>query len=226
MRSRRVATLVTMNMTTNGKTPSSAGPIRSKMSTGQVGVDPGEQAEQHARHHDHQGDGAVVAAQLAQDAARGGEGDPASVHAAAPCRPAVGRVRGVDQREEGLLGVVGAGALEQLGQRGVAEDAARRAAAAAGRSATASSMTWLETNTVRPSRGEPAEQVPQVAPQHRVEPDGRLVEHEHLGVADERAGEAGPRPLPAREVLDLDVGVVGEVDRRDGAVDGIAPRRP
>ena len=29
VRSRRVATLVTMNMTTKGKTPSSAGPIRS-----------------------------------------------------------------------------------------------------------------------------------------------------------------------------------------------------
>jgi hypothetical protein len=32
VRSRSVATLVTMNITTKGKTPSSAGPIRSKMS--------------------------------------------------------------------------------------------------------------------------------------------------------------------------------------------------
>ena len=58
-------------------------------------------------------------------------------------------------------------------------------------------MTWLDTSTVRPSAARPPEQVPQVAAQHRVEPDRRLVEHEHLGVPDERAGEVGPRPLAA-----------------------------
>ena len=76
VRSRRVAMLVTMNITTNGKTPSSDGPDPVEDLTRRVDVDPREQPEQDARDDDHQGDGAVVAAQLAQDAGRGGERDP------------------------------------------------------------------------------------------------------------------------------------------------------
>ena len=49
--------------------------------------------------------------------------------------------------------------------------------------------TWLETSTVRPSCGERAEQVAQPADALRVEPVRRLVEHEHLGVAEQRARE-------------------------------------
>ena len=62
---------------------------------------------------------------------------------------------------------------------------------------------------------------PQLAPEHRVEPDRRLVEHEDLGVADERAREAHPRLLAPAEVVDAGGGVTGEVDGHDGAVDGI-----
>ena len=129
-------------------------------------------------------------------------------------------VRRVDEGEEGLLGIRGAGALEQLRERGVAEDTAlaqQEQAVAAHR---------LVHDVARdehraPVGGEASEQVPQVAPQHGVEPDRRLVEHEHLGVADEGAREVRARLLPATEVLDPRVGVVGEVDRRDGPVDRV-----
>jgi len=49
----------------------------------------------------------------------------------------------------------------------------------------------------------------------------RLVEHEDLGVADERARETHPRLLAPAEVVDAGGGVTGEVDGHDGAVDGI-----
>ena len=163
---------------------------------GQVGVDPREQAEQHARHHDHQGDGAVVGAQLAQDAARGGEGDPevhAACTAAAPpsaasaasmrrgrparhrrCRCARAARGSVESAEDAPV----AQQQQPVAARGLVHDVARHEHGA-------------------PLAGEPAEQVPQLAAEHGVEPDRRLVEHEHLGVAHQRAGEASPR-LAAR----------------------------
>ena len=50
--------------------------------------------------------------------------------------------------------------------------------------------------------GEPVEQRPEVAAQHRVEPDGRLVEDEQVRAAEQRDGEAGPRALAAAEPAD------------------------
>jgi hypothetical protein len=50
----------------------------------------------------------------------------------------------------------------------------------------------------RPCQG--VEAVPELDPQHRVQPHGRLVEHQQLGGADQRAGERGPALLPAGEV--------------------------
>ena len=61
--------------------------------------------------------------------------------------------------------------------------------------------------------GEPVEELPQVAAQHRVEPDGRLVEHQQLGLADQRDGEARPasagrrracRPATAAWLVEVD----------------------
>ena len=167
-----------------------------------------------------QADGAVVAAQLAQDAAGGGERDPA-VHAAAPPSRAAASMSARNACSASSVPVRG----EQLGKGGVAEDAPlaqEDQPVAAHR---------LVHDVARDEQGaallrEPPEQVPQVAAQHGVETDRRLVEHEHLGVADEGAREVRPGDLPAGEVLDPGVGVVGEVDRLDGPVDLVGPRRP
>ena len=154
-----------------------------------VRVDPGEQPEQHARHDDHEGDGAVVAAQLAQDAARGREGD-AQVHAAAPPSRSASSMsaRKASSASAAPVRSSSSGSVESLRMRPSRSRSSRS-------QRTASSMTWLDTSTVRPSAASPRNIVPQVAPQHRVEADGRLVEHEHLGVADEGAREVGPRLL-------------------------------
>ncbi|GAA8852431.1 hypothetical protein DUHN55_40940 [Helicobacter pylori] len=63
--------------------------------------------------------------------------------------------------------------------------------------------------------GEPAEEVPQVAPQDGVEPDGRLVEHEQLGRTDEGRCEADAAALPAREGIGARVDVARQVDAGD-----------
>ena len=47
--------------------------------------------------------------------------------------------------------------------------------------------------------GEPAESRPEVAPQHRVEADGRLVEHEQVGPAEQRGRERDACALAAGE---------------------------
>ena len=65
--------------------------------------------------------------------------------------------------------------------------------------------------------GEPVEERPQVAAQHRVEADGRLVEHQHVGVAEQRDGEAGPGALAAAEVADHLVAVARPGRRRRSA---------
>ena len=54
----------------------------------------------------------------------------------------------------------------------------------------------------RAAGGELVEEVPEVAAQHRVEADGGLVEHEHLGLAEERRRERDARLLAAREPAD------------------------
>ena len=73
MRSRRVAMDATRNIVINGKMPSSDAPIGVEGPGAAVEHVP-QQGEHHARHHDHQGDGARVVAQLAQHAGGGGEG--------------------------------------------------------------------------------------------------------------------------------------------------------
>jgi hypothetical protein len=51
--------------------------------------------------------------------------------------------------------------------------------------------------TAVPGPGERAQQVAQLDPAARVEPAGRLVEQQHLGVVHERAGEPEPLLLAA-----------------------------
>ena len=61
----------------------------------------------------------------------------------------------------------------------------------------------------RAAVGELAERLPEVGAQDRVEPDRRLVEHEHRRAVQERRRERDARALPARErVHDLPRGVL------------------
>ena len=61
----------------------------------------------------------------------------------------------------------------------------------------ASSITWLETSSVIPLSGSPAEHRPQVLAEHRIEPDGGLVEEQQPRRAQQRNGQADPGALPA-----------------------------
>ena len=63
-------------------------------------------------------------------------------------------------------------------------------------------MTWLETSRLVPRVREPVEQLPELDAQHGVEADGRLVEHEQFGGAEQRGGERDPAALAARERAD------------------------
>jgi hypothetical protein len=54
----------------------------------------------------------------------------------------------------------------------------------------------------RSLRSELVEQTPEIAPQDRIEPDGRLVEDEQARCAEERDGERDACTLPAREPAD------------------------
>ena len=55
----------------------------------------------------------------------------------------------------------------------------------------------------RPGLREPVERVPEIAAQHRVESDGRLVEDEHVGATEQRGRERHARALAAGERADL-----------------------
>ena len=83
-------------------------------------------------------------------------------------------------------------------------------------------MTWLRDEHRGAGVGDPVEQRPQVLAEHRVEADGRLVEHQQLGRAEQRDGQAGAAALPAGEVADDLVAVAAEVDGVDRAVDVVA----
>ena len=65
---------------------------------------------------------------------------------------------------------------------------------------------------------------PQLAAQDGIEADGRLVEHEQLGVVQQRDGERAARPLAARERADDLVGLPVEPDSGDRRVDAIGRR--
>ncbi len=80
-----------------------------------------------------------------------------------------------------------------------------------------------------PGRGEPVEEAPEALPQHRVQPDGRLVEHEQVRRPEQRDGERGPRALAPREASHHRPGVPGEVHGLDdpihlGGADAEDPR--
>ena len=63
---------------------------------------------------------------------------------------------------------------------------------------SASSITWLETSSVVPAAASSCEEAPEVAAEHRVEADGRLVEHEQLGLAERAPSRARRAPAGRR----------------------------
>ena len=81
-----------------------------------------------------------------------------------------------------------------------------------------SESRWLETSTVRPSRGERLEQVAHPADALGVEAVGRLVEDQHPRVAEHRGGDAEPLPHAQRVALELALGRRGQPDQRQRLV--------
>ena len=82
-----------------------------------------------------------------------------------------------------------------------------------------SASTWLETSTARAVRGLLAQQAAQPADARRVEAVGRLVEDQHLGVAEQRGGDGQALAHAQRVALDAAVGGVGEADGVEHLVD-------
>ena len=94
-------------------------------------------------------------------------------------------------------------------------------------SRSASSRYCVVRISVVPSRDELAQQVPEVVAATRVEAGGRLVEEEHLGVADEARREVEAPAHAAREGLHEVGGLVGEVELLEqlvGAAAGVGLR--
>lgn len=77
--------------------------------------------------------------------------------------------------------------------------------------------------------GAPAGQVvelgPQVYAQHGIEADGRFVEHQQVGLTDQRAGQRYPCALSAGQVGAVRRGVIAQSDVVDRAIGhrGVAP---
>ena len=80
-------------------------------------------------------------------------------------------------------------------------------------------IRWLETNTVRPSAGEGPHQVADPEDPLGVEPVDRLVEQQHLGVAEQGGGDAEPLAHAEREPAGPLAGHAGEPDQLEHLVD-------
>ena len=62
--------------------------------------------------------------------------------------------------------------------------------------------------------GEFGDQLTQLHPRPRIEPRGRLVEHEELGIVHQRAGQGEALLHAPRQAVDVGVGLVVEVHQR------------
>jgi hypothetical protein len=94
------------------------------------------------------------------------------------------------------LDVGGAGAGQDLGQRVVGDEVA---VAEQEQPVAAGGLVHdvAGDQQRRAAAGQVAEELPEVAAQHRVEPDRRLVQHEQLGAAEQGCGEGDPGALAA-----------------------------
>ena len=194
-----MATLVTMNITTKGNTPSRGAPMPSK-----TGVSLKIQASSPSRTH-----GTTSISPMVRWSARSW----------ASTRPAVARVRCSVHR-------AASSARSMRDRKAPSASAAPVRASSSGRVVVGEDLALAQQqepvaaarlvhDVARHEQRTPlgrkaVEQVPQVATQDRVEPDGGLVEDQQLGVADEggrraRRGSAGrPESRPTS-----DVGVAG-----------------
>ena len=80
-------------------------------------------------------------------------------------------------------------------------------------------MTWLETSSVVPTGRELVEEVPQIAPEHGVEADGGLVEHEQIRAVQDRRAERDTRSLPAGQAGHDLITLRAELDEVDDLLD-------
>ena len=197
VRSRSVVTEVTRNMTTNGKSASSAGPMRSK-----VPGCPSKTSSSSQRSTSGTTSSIAIVRGSRRSCVRTRR-VVASVLAAFTAPPPLAGAP--NEREERLLGVGRSRAGEERGAS-PAPGRPRRASARARRSASP-----------RPSRGsrrgascrlgEPMEEVPELRAEHGVEADRGLVEDDQLRSAEQGDRQRGARPLAAREAADDLVGV-------------------
>ena len=82
-----------------------------------------------------------------------------------------------------------------------------------------SASTWLETR-IGPALGsQRAEEVPKPADALRIEAVGRLVENEHLRVAEQRGSESEALPHPERVALDAPPPGLRQLDEGEHLVD-------
>ena len=84
-----------------------------------------------------------------------------------------------------------------------------------------SARTWLDSSTVMPCAGEPADQVAHVADARRVEAGLRLVEDEQARVADQGRGDAEPLAHAVRVAADAMAGAIRQLDRLERRVDAV-----
>ena len=84
---------------------------------------------------------------------------------------------------------------------------------------SASSITWLDTSTAAPAVGQPVEERPQVAAQHRVEADRRLVEHQQVGLLSSATARLTRDRWPPESRPTTWSRVAGEVDGGEAPLD-------
>ena len=181
-RSRSVVTLVTRNITMKGNSASSAGPKRSK--TGSTEASNIHHSSVISTHGSTSSIASVRWSRRSWVSTRAATAAVIRGAHAASARRAVG-----DEGQEGRLDVRGAGRLADLGRGVVGDDPPlahqQQPVAAVG---LVHDVAGDEDRGA--AVGEPVEQLPEVAAQHGVEADGRLVEHQQVGVAEQRDREA------------------------------------
>src|SRR3954452_1881207 len=227
-RSRSVVTEVTKNITMNGISASNGGPRLSK---------PRPAASRNIHHNSvriaHGSTSSMAAVRRSRrswvrtraatakvirgviGAPRGGVGRTEG--AKAQKRRSCGCSCLVDEGQERLLHVRGTGLRQQLPRRLVGE---QQALAHQQQPVAALGLVHHVAGDQHGGAvvGEAVEHRPQAAAQHRVEPDGRLVEDQHLAVAEQRHRQGCARALAAPEPSHLLVPAVAEVDALDAPV--------
>ena len=198
VRSRSIATQVTRNIVMNGKMPSSSSADAGRRSRGWPSK---TQRSRNSSTHGTTSSSATVRG--SRRSWRSTRPAVARVDPRGSCAPPGRAASRSTMAEEGVFEVAGAGTARSAS--GVSSARSRlRASAAAGRSGSASSITWLDTSSVVPASASPWNSAPQVVAEHRVEADRRLVEDEQLGCAEQRAASetrAAGRRTAAHELV-------------------------